>query len=223
MDVPRHTIVIWSEIHCPWSHLAVHRLHETRARLGLDDVVAFDHRAFPLEYFNERGTPKRILDAEIPVVGALDPTAGWRMWQGRDSDYPSTTMLAMEAVQAAKEQGLEASAQLDRALRRAFFVDSRPISLRHEILAVAADCTSVDAGALSDALDAGRSRREVIAQAGQAQRAGVEGSPHLFLPDGTDVHNPGIDKEWVGEPGTGFPVVRADDPSVYDDIVKQAA
>ena len=63
MDVPRHTIVIWSEIHCPWSHLAVHRLHETRARLGLDDVVAFDHRAFPLEYFNERGTPKRILDA----------------------------------------------------------------------------------------------------------------------------------------------------------------
>ena len=44
---------------------------------------------------------------------------------------------------------------------------------------------------------------------------GVKGSPHLFLPDGTDVHNPGMELHWEGEHGIGFPVVDADDPEVY--------
>lgn len=37
MDVAPGTLVIYSDIGCPWAYASVHRLHETRARLGSDD------------------------------------------------------------------------------------------------------------------------------------------------------------------------------------------
>src|SRR5687768_6935394 len=141
IDVAPNTVVLFSDIGCPWAHLAVHRLHEMRSRLGLDDAVRIDHRAFPLELLNGRPTPKPVLDAEIPVVGALGPDAGWQVWQGPEHEYPSTTMPALEAVQAVKElDGLEASERLDRALRVAFFGQSRCISIAPVILEVAEQC-----------------------------------------------------------------------------------
>jgi hypothetical protein len=88
-------------------------------------------------------------------------------------------LLTLEAAQAAKEQSLRASEELDRALRRALFADSRCIT-------IATLCSR-------------------------------------FLPDGTDMHNPGIEMHWQGEAGTGFPVIDHDDPTVYDDLLKRAA
>jgi predicted DsbA family dithiol-disulfide isomerase len=214
------TIIVYSDVGCPWAHLAVHRLHLARERLGHSDVL-LDHRAFPLEVFNRRPTPRRIVSAEVPVVGGLDPTAGWQVWQGDLSTWPVTTLLALEAVQAAKEQGLAASERLDRGLRVAFFGQSRCISMRDVILAVAAE-RGLDTDALVEALDDGRARRSVFEQCREAADTDVTGSPHLFLPDGTDVHNPGIEMEWAGEHGVGFPVVSKDDPGVYDELMRRA-
>lgn len=221
MDVTAGTIVVWSDIGCPWAHLAVYRLRETRRRLGLDGAVTLDHRAFPLEVVNERPTPKRTLDAEIPVAGALEPGAGWQMWQERPEWYPVTTLPALEAVQAAKEQGPAASEALDAALRRAMFGESRCISMVHVILGVAREA-GIDDRELGEALADGRSRRHLSEQARRARSDEIAGSPHLFLPGGTDVHNPGIDMRWEGEPGTGFPVVLADDAGVYEGILRAA-
>jgi hypothetical protein len=39
----------------------------------------------------------------------------------------------------------------------------------------------------------------------------------------SDVHNPGIAMHQVGEPGAGFLVVDADDPGVYEELVRRAA
>jgi predicted DsbA family dithiol-disulfide isomerase len=222
VDVAPGTIVVFSDVGCPWAHLAVHRLLVARHRLGLDDEVVLDHRAFPLEVFNRRPTPRLVLSAEVPVVGGLDPDAGWQVWQGDLATWPVTTLLALEAVQAAKEQGLAASERLDRALRVAFFGQSRCISMRHVVLEVA-DACGVDAEALREALDEGRARRTVFEQCQGAEDGDVKGSPHVFLPDGSDAHNPGIEMEWVGEHGAGFPVIGKDDPRVYDDLVTRAA
>src|SRR5947209_13791354 len=156
VDVAPGTIVVFSDVGCPWAHLAVYRLLTARERLGLGDAVRPDHRAFPLEIFNRRPTPRRVVSAEVPVVGGLDPKAGWQVWQEDLSTWPVTTLPALEAVQAAKEQGLAASERLDRALRVAFFGQSRCISMRHVILEVADGC-GVDADALAAALDDGRS------------------------------------------------------------------
>lgn len=51
----------------------------------------------------------------------------------------------------------------------------------------------------------------------------MHGSPHVFLPDGSEWHNPGVDVRWTGaEPETGFPVILSYDPTVYDEIVTAA-
>ena len=223
LDVAPGTLVLYGDIACPWSHLCLHGLRKARHRLGLETEVDIDLRSFPLELFNDQPTPKRILDAEIPVVGALDPSAGWQMWQGPDFEYPVTTLPALEAVQAAKEQSLRASEELGRALRYAFFAESRTISLLTVIFDVAKNCWAVDVEALQEALDDGRARAAVIEQRDTAERIGVKGSPHVYLPDGRDVANPGIDKHWEGEEGEGFPVVDSYDPSVYDDLIRSAA
>ncbi len=224
IDVDPGTIVVYADLGCPWSHLVVHRLLATRAALGLDDEVVLDHRAFALEIANDEPTPRPVLDAEIPVLGGLDPGAGWQMWQGGEWAWPVTMLPALEAVQAAKEQGLRASEQLDRAVRVAFFGESRCISMRHVILDVARRCPAVDVDALAAALDDGRARRAVVDQHRLAEASdSVKGSPHVFLPDGTDVHNPGIEMRWEGEQGKGFPVVTKDDPSIYGDLLVRAA
>jgi predicted DsbA family dithiol-disulfide isomerase len=216
-------LVLYSDIACPWAHVAVYRLHNTRARLGLESEVRIDHRAFPLELFNERPTPKTILDAEMPVTAAIEPDAGWHAWSAPPESYPVSSMLAMEAVQAAKEQSPHASEQLDRALRLALFAENRCISMFHVVMEVAQRAPVVDAERLRDALESGHARPALFGQMRDAKRIGVKGSPHVFLPDGTDVHNPGIEKRWIcGEPGDGFPVVRCDDPTVYNTILSRA-
>jgi predicted DsbA family dithiol-disulfide isomerase len=222
MDVAAGTVVLWSDLACPWGTLAVHRFRQARARMGLEGQVHLDLRTFPLELMNARPTPKEIVEAEISVVGALAPEFGWRLWQGDAAAYPGTVLLALEAVQAAKEQSLWAAEDLDYALRQAFFAHSRPISIRPVVMEVAAGCPSVDAAALEEALDAGRGRAEVLAQWRICQGAEVRGSPHLFLPDGTEVHNPGIRMHWEGPKPGGFPVIESDDPSVYDDLISRA-
>lgn len=224
VDVAPGTIAVYSDLGCPWSHLAVHRLLAARAAMGLDAEVTLDHRPFVLELANAEPTPRRTLDAEIPVLGGLDPAAGWQMWQAGESDWPVSMLLPLEAVQAAKAQSLRAGEQLDRGLRAAFFGRSRCISMRHVILEVAAGCAGVDVDVLAEALDDGRARRELVDGHRAAEASDeVDGSPHVFLSDGTNVHNPGIEMHWEGEQGQGFPVVTKDDPSVYGDLLAQAA
>lgn len=123
------TIAIYSDIACPFTHIAVHRLFTTRNRLGLTDAVRFDHHSFPIELLN--GTPgtRPGSDSEIPALGHLEPDAGWQIWQRPDYEYPSTVLLALEAIHAAKRQGLRQSEDLDRALRRAFWNESATIQL----------------------------------------------------------------------------------------------
>ncbi|NUT99074.1 MAG: hypothetical protein HOY78_44435 [Saccharothrix sp.] len=222
-DTP-DTLVVYSDLNCSFAHLAVHRLHETRARLGLQDTVHFDHRVFPLELFNTSVNERPGVDSEIAVVGALDPDAGWRLWQGPDWRYPVTMLPALEAVQAAKAQGWTASEQLDRALRRAFWAESRCISLRHEILDIAAGTGVVDVADLAARLDSGTARAAIFAQYEAARDDRVICSPHVFLADRSNYANPGVTARWVnGGFGEGFPVIDTDDPSIYEVILKRAA
>jgi predicted DsbA family dithiol-disulfide isomerase len=226
MDVRPRTVVLFSDIGCPWGSLAVHRLRRRRHERGLDDGVVIDHRAYPLELLNEQVTPKTIVDSEVAVVGSHEPELGWQPWHGHEREYPSTTLLPLEAVQAAKAEavgGLRASEELDAALRTAWYAGSRPIHLYSELVAVAAACDGLDVDALAKALQSGAGRSDVFAQFETARTDAVQGSPHLFLPDGFNVHNPGIELAWTGGQFQGMPRIVRDDPSVYDDILDRAA
>jgi predicted DsbA family dithiol-disulfide isomerase len=217
------TIQVWSDIGCPWAHAAVWRLWDARRRLGLEQRVRFDHRVFPLELFNSQPTPRNELEPEIPACSSLAPRAGWQPWSAPDWAWPVTMLPAMEAVQAAKEQGLAASEALDRGLRRAFWAESRCVSLRHVILEVASETDGLDLDRLASALDAGSARRALFEQWEVAKTDAVAGSPHLFLPDGTNAENPGVETSWAEEDGVWIPTIVRDDPSVYDEFVRRAA
>jgi predicted DsbA family dithiol-disulfide isomerase len=221
---PPGVVVLFGDIGCPWASLAVFRLRRRRHERGLDDVVRLDHRAFPLELFNAQVTPKTIVESEVAVIGAHEPDLGWRPWQRHERDYPSTTLLPLEAVQAAKASevgGLRASEDLDAALRQAWYAESRSIHLWAELLAIAAGLPSVDEDALAAALRRGAGRTEVFAQWEQAGRV-AQGSPHLYLTDGLSVHNPGITLEWTDHQFVGMPRIAADDVAVYDELLDRA-
>jgi predicted DsbA family dithiol-disulfide isomerase len=216
-------ITVWSDVGCPWATLALFRLRAAVAVAQAD--VMIDHRVFALELVNERPTPKRALDVETAVIGSHEPGLAWRPWRARPEMYPVTTLPALEAVQAAKDPrvgGLAASADLDWALRQAFYVDSRCISLVTEVLAVARDCSAIDDEALAEALRTGRYRARIFADLDIARGGAVKGSPHVFLADGTDAHNPGIEIGWTRARGDGYPVIVSDEPVVWADLVGRA-
>jgi predicted DsbA family dithiol-disulfide isomerase len=216
-------ITIFSDIWCSFAHIAIHRLHAARRRLGLVGRVHFDLRSFPLELLNDAPSPRSGTDSEVGRMGQHEPGAGWQLWQDKEYLYPSTTLPALEAVIAAKAQGLHAAEQLDLALRRAFWAQSRCISNRKVIMDAAASTGVVDTAALAEALDDGRARPALSADAATAATDRVDCSPHLFLPDGSDHANPGIDVRWEGDYGVGWPVVTRDDPAVFVDLLKRAA
>ncbi|MCT2594722.1 DsbA family protein [Streptomyces sp. N2-109] len=217
------TVIVFSDIWCSFAHIAVQRLHATRARLGLEGRVGFDLRAFPLEMLNDAPSPRPGTDSEVARMASLEPAAGWQLWQSKDWLYPSTTLPALEAVLAAKEQSRTASEQLDLGLRKAFWAESRCISHRKVILDVAESTGVIDARALAEALDDGRARSALSEQTALSRTDRVSCSPHLFLPDGSDHANPGIDVRWEGSYGIGWPVIDSDDPKVYEDLLLRAA
>ena len=160
-----------------------------------------------------------MLDAEVPVVGALAPSFGFRVWSAPGHEWPVTMLPALAAVQAAKAQSLALSTALDLALRRALFVDSRCISMRHVVLDVAASVDGLDV----DGLDLAAGDGAVLEDLAVARTDEVQGSPHVFV-GGDGVHNPGIELHWEGKPGKGgYPVVDVDEPSVWDSLVARSA
>lgn len=214
------TVTIWSDVACPWATVAVHRFVTTRSQLGLDGRVVLDHRAFPLELFNERPTPRRTLDSESRVLSDLVPDLGLGPWTGKDSEYPVTTLVCLEAVAAAKQQSLTLAESLDLALRRALFVESRCISVLSVLREVAGGVAGLDVDAVVAAISDGRHRAQVFADRDEAERRDdVNGSPQLLVgEDGW--FNPGIEMHW--DSAAYAPVIDADDPAVYETILRKA-
>ncbi|GEL18663.1 DsbA family oxidoreductase [Pseudonocardia asaccharolytica] len=141
---------------------------------------------------------------------------------GAGRPFPHTVLLAAEAVHAAAQQGPGAAEELDLALRSAFWTHSRSIAHRAVILDVAGEVSGLEVGALADALDSGRHRGDVMGDFAVARTDAIAGSPTFRLPDGTAAANPGMKVHWEGPFASGFPVVDADDPAVYQGLLRRA-
>lgn len=214
-----NAIQVWSDLLCPFAHVAIHRLRVARERLGVE--VVLDHHTFALELF-DGPHPRPGTDSEAVRLGQLEPDAGFRLWTQPDWTYPSTVLLAAEAVHAAKEQGLRESEELDHALRKAFWLESRSIAHRQVILEVATEI-GIDSTALAAALDDGRARSIMMADHSIAVTDAIKGSPQFVLPDGSSVHNPGITVRWEGPFAAGYPIAANTDPGWAERLLKQAA
>lgn len=215
-----NVVTVWSDIGCPWATLALHTLR-TEIRSQGENVLV-DHRVFPLEFFNERPTPKPITDTEVVAIAGLIDDLGWRLWQAPDWTFPVTTLPALEAVQAAKHPdvgGLRASDELDAALRQAFWVDHECVSVFPVIYRIACQCPGVDVDALEWSVQAGHGRRNIYEHWVVAQSPQVICSPHVFLASGEDLANPGAHYTWVGGAERGFPRLVSYDATWAADVV----
>jgi predicted DsbA family dithiol-disulfide isomerase len=204
------TVTIWSDVHCPWATVAVHRLRRAREDLGVD--VVFDPRAWPLEWVNERGTPRHIVEPETAVLAQHEPELFGRY---RGETWPSTFMPAFELIAAARRvHGVRAAEEVDYHLRLAFFRESLDLALRHNLcraLEAAATSTAItlDASAVMDAWHTRSVRADVAADFDRSRTLPIEGSPQIFWPDGSATHNPGMaDHVWE----RGIPRIRSTDP-----------
>jgi predicted DsbA family dithiol-disulfide isomerase len=179
------TIELYSDVHCPYAYLTTYRLRRLRGEYA--DRVTITFRSLALEYVNRRPTPKFVLDNETPILMLEEPNIPYQPWHAPESEWPVTMWPAFEAVKCAERQSPALAAELDWAIRQAFFGDSRCISMRHVLFELAQQ-SGLDMRRFGDDFDGGVTKRQVLeeAQAGW-ERLKVDGSPTLVLPSGKQV------------------------------------
>lgn len=78
ISVEPGTVVVYTDVVCGWSTIALARFIRERDTAGLSDRLRLDHRLFALEDVNRFPVPKRYLDAELSALGACEPDFGWK-------------------------------------------------------------------------------------------------------------------------------------------------
>ena len=101
---------------------------------------------------------------------------------------------AFEAIKCAERQSPALAAELDWAIRKAFFADSRCISMRH-VLFELAEQAGLDMRRFAEDFDGGVTKRQVLAEAQAGwEQLKVRGSPTFVLPSGKQVSYPALPK-----------------------------
>jgi predicted DsbA family dithiol-disulfide isomerase len=184
------TIEVFSDIHCPWGYLASFRLRELEPEWR--GRVRLVWRCLPLEVVNNRGTPKQIVDQELPYLLQIEPDIPARPWRRAEWEYPVTILPAFEALKCAQAQGDEAALSFNWAVRRAFFAESRCIALRHILIDIAREA-GLDVAQFASDFDSGRYKHLVIQESERGWNIlKVKGSPTLVLPSGEQRPYPAI-------------------------------
>jgi hypothetical protein len=161
--------------------------------------VAISFKSLALEYVNRRSTPKPILDNETPILMLEEPEIPYQPWHAPLSTWPVTIWPAFEAIKCAERQGSEAAAELDWAIRTAFFAESQCISMRHVLLALA-EKAGLDMVRFAEDFDSGVTKRQVLQEAQEGwERLKVEGSPTFVLPSGEQISYPALPKVTLDE------------------------
>ncbi len=191
-DLP--TIEIYSSLDCPYAYLATYRLR--RIWPEFTGKVRIVWRALSLEYVNKRGTQKPTIDAERGLFQRVDPGLPFRSWSRPDWEWPVTMWPAFEALACAQAQDHDAVFAMSWALRYGFFAESRSLSLRHELLAIAqevASKTNLDLKRFEEDWDSGRYKGQVIAESRRGwHELKLDGSATFILPGDRRVTNPAI-------------------------------
>jgi predicted DsbA family dithiol-disulfide isomerase len=202
---------VWSDIHCPWALVALHRLRAARQAHKLE--VIFAPRAWPLEWVNRRGTPREIITAETAALASHEPGL---FSAYTNPSWPSTFLPAFELVAAANRRyGTRIAEEVDYALRLAFFRDGVDVSieagLRQALDVAVGSGVALHAGELMTEWMETNVRADVAADYRRSKAMPIQGSPQIFWPDGTTTHNPGMtDHHWRN----GLVRIQASDPSM---------
>jgi predicted DsbA family dithiol-disulfide isomerase len=184
MEMPSElpTIEVFSDLRCPWGYLAAFRLLQLQP--AWSGRVHLAWRCLPLEVADSRGTPKHTIDQEVPYLLQIEPDIPARPWRRAEWEYPVTFLPAFEALKCVEAQGDEAALAFNWAVRRAFFAESRCVSLRHVLIDIVREA-GLDLAAFIRDFDSGRYKHLVMEESDRGWNAlKVPGSPTLVLPNG---------------------------------------
>jgi predicted DsbA family dithiol-disulfide isomerase len=185
-------IEIFASIECPFAYLTEYRLRQVWC--DFDDRIALVYRALSLEWINEQSQALPLFELERELIKSIEPDLPWQPWSRPQWEFPSTMWPAFEAVACAQAQGEAQAFAMSWALRGAFFAQSRNISLRSEIMAVAQDLSrqvELDVDRFEADWDHGRYKAQVHAESRRGwKELQLNGSATLVLPDGSCHTNP---------------------------------
>ena len=189
-------IAMYADLHCPYAYITAYRLRKLRDEFR--DII-IERKSLSLEYVNKQPTPKPLLDSELPVLMLEEPDIPYEPWHRPLSEWPVTMWPAFEAVKCAERQGMDLADELDWAIRRAFFADSRCISMRH-VLFELAEQAGLDMDRFSEDFDNGVTKRLVLEEARDGwERLRVNGSPTFVLPSGKQYSGLGLPEVEIDE------------------------
>jgi predicted DsbA family dithiol-disulfide isomerase len=183
---------IYSSIECPFAYLAVFRLRQVWH--DYEDRVGFAWRTLSLEWVNQQSFALPLFEAERQLFHQIEPDLPWQRWSRPPWEFPSTWWPAFEALNCAQAQGQAQAFEMSWELRRAYFAESRNISLRHEIMAVAnavAQQTELDLARFEADWDGGKYKGLAHSESQRGwKELKLDGSATFVLPDGTRLTNP---------------------------------
>lgn len=178
-------IELYSDVHCPYAYITAYRLRQLRDEYA--GKIIIKRRSLVLEYVNRRPTPNNIINAETPILMLEELDIPYHPWHRPLSEWPVTMWPAFEAAKCAELQGDALADEYDWALRKAFFAESRCISMRHVLFDLAED-VGLDMAQFAEAFDSGLTKRQVLEDAKMGwETLKVEGSPTFILPSGKQV------------------------------------
>ncbi|MCC6945790.1 MAG: DsbA family protein [Thermomicrobiales bacterium] len=183
-------IQMYADLICPFAYLVHCSWRSIRGEY--EGQVEIVHRSLALEYVNRAQTPKRGIEAELPILFLSEPDLPYAPWHAPESEWPVTSLPAFEAVHCAHRQSPALGDDMAWAIRVAFFAGSRCISLRHVLIELAGEA-GLDPIQFEADFDGGVCKQQVIDDARYGwETASVPGSPTWILPNGELVHDFGL-------------------------------
>jgi predicted DsbA family dithiol-disulfide isomerase len=185
-------VEIYASIECPFAYLTEYRLRQVWR--DYDDRVSLTWRALSLEWINEQSYALPLFELERELIIGIEPALPWQPWSRPEYEFPSTMWPAFEALACAQAQGKAQAFAVSWALRQALFAQSRNISLRSEIMAIAQIVSrqvDLDVDRFRTDWDHGRYKALVHAESRRGwKELKLNGSATLVLPDGSCHTNP---------------------------------
>jgi len=163
-------IEVFADVTCPFTHVGLKRVVHRLAESDQDVEVAV--RAWPLEWVN--GVPLEV-DAVAVKARVLADQLGVNDFDGFDpTNWPTTTVPALNLVAAAYEQGMVAGLSMSLKVRAALFENGLDIG-QAEVLAEIAAENGIDNWVYTTERSA-----QVQLDYDEGRRRGVRGSPDFW-------------------------------------------
>ncbi|WP_324651258.1 DsbA family oxidoreductase [Georgenia sp. H159] len=181
---------VWSDIACPWCYIGKRKFEAGLAAFAGADDVTVTYHSFelspdtPVDFEGSevdflsayKGLPEEQVEQMLRQVTMIASSVG--LHYDFDSVRHTKTLLAHQALHAAKEQGRQL--ELVERLFAAYFEEGRHVGRVDELVALGAE-VGLDADALRHALENETHADAVAADIAQARAYGIQGVPFFVI------------------------------------------